>query len=72
MMAPDRMCAPGSEPFSSTTTETSLPCSAASCLSRIAVDRPAGAATHDDDVVLHGFAGAKLGKDLVVGHEGLG
>jgi hypothetical protein len=42
MMAPDRMCAPGSEPFSSTTTETSLPCSVASCLSRIAVDSPAG------------------------------
>ncbi len=42
--APDRMCAPGSEPFSSTTTETSLPDSAASCFRRIAVARPAGPA----------------------------
>jgi hypothetical protein len=36
------MCAPGSEPFSSTTTDTSWPFSAASCLRRMAVDRPAG------------------------------
>ena len=42
MMAPERMCAPGSEPFSSTTTDTSWPFSAASCLSRMAVDRPPG------------------------------
>ena len=42
--APDRMCAPGSEPFSSTTTDTSLPAAAASCFSRIAVDSPAGPA----------------------------
>ena len=42
MMAPDRMCAPGSEPFSSTTTETSRPLLAANCLSRIAVDSPPG------------------------------
>jgi hypothetical protein len=38
--APDRMCAPGSEPFSSTTTDSA----ASSCLSRIAVARPAGPA----------------------------
>ena len=44
MIAPERMWAPGSEPFSSTTTETSLPLSAASCLRRIAVARPAGPA----------------------------
>ena len=40
MTAPDRMCAPGSEPFSSTTTERS----GLSCLRRIAVARPAGPA----------------------------
>ena len=42
--APERMCAPGSEPFSSTTTETSWPAAAASCLSRMAAARPAGPA----------------------------
>ena len=40
--APLKMCAPGSEPFSSTTTETSVPFSAASCFRRIAVARPPG------------------------------
>ena len=38
------MCAPGSEPFSRTTTETSCERSAASCLRRIAVASPAGPA----------------------------
>src|SRR5438034_11132032 len=38
--APDRMCAPTSEPFSSTQTETS----GASCFARIAAARPAGPA----------------------------
>ncbi len=42
MTAPDRMCAPTSEPFSSTQTETSLPPSAASCFNRIAADKPDG------------------------------
>ena len=36
--APDKMCAPGSLPFSSTTTEIS----AFSCFRRMAVARPAG------------------------------
>jgi hypothetical protein len=40
--APLRVWAPGSEPFSSTTTLTSAPLAAANCFSRIAVDRPAG------------------------------
>jgi hypothetical protein len=44
MIAPERMCAPGSEPFSRTTTETSCARSAASCLRRIAAARPAGPA----------------------------
>jgi hypothetical protein len=44
MIAPERMCAPGSEPFSSTTTETSCERSWASCFRRIAVARPAGPA----------------------------
>jgi hypothetical protein len=38
--APERMCAPGSEPFSSTTTLAS----GASCFNRIAVASPAGPA----------------------------
>ena len=42
MMAPERMCAPISEPFSSRQTETSFPLCAASCFSRIAAARPAG------------------------------
>jgi len=42
--APDRMCAPTSDPFSSTQTLRSAPFSAATCLKRIAADRPAGPA----------------------------
>ena len=71
MMAPDRMCAPGSEPFSSTTTEISLPCAAASCFRRMAVGQAGGAAADHDHVVFHGFAGAELGEDFVVRHVGL-
>ena len=44
MTAPLRMCAPGSLPFSRTTTETSLPARDASCFRRIAVASPAGPA----------------------------
>jgi hypothetical protein len=40
--APDRMWAPISEPFSIRQTDTSWLRSAASCLSRIAADSPAG------------------------------
>src|SRR5437016_5892519 len=40
--APERMCAPTSEPFSSTQTLTSRPASAASRFKRIAADRPEG------------------------------
>ncbi len=40
--APDRMCAPTSEPFSSTATETSVPAASASCFSLIAAESPAG------------------------------
>src|SRR5690606_5778781 len=42
--APDRMCAPTSEPFSTTQTLISWPASAAFCFSRQAADRPAGPA----------------------------
>src|SRR5947209_17921114 len=38
MTAPDRICAPTTEPFSTTTTLRS----GSSCFSRIAADRPAG------------------------------
>ena len=41
---PDKICAPTSEPFSTTHIEISLDCSFANCLSRIAVDKPAGPA----------------------------
>ncbi len=44
MTAPDRMCAPTSEPFSTTQTEISFPSSAARCFRRIAALRPAGPA----------------------------
>ena len=40
--APDRIWAPTSEPFSTSATETSVPAAAASCLSRMAADRPDG------------------------------
>ena len=40
--APERMWAPISDPFSTTQTETSWPCSAASCFRRIAAARPEG------------------------------
>ena len=42
MTAPERICAPISEPFSSRQTLISPPFSAASCFSRIAAARPAG------------------------------
>ena len=42
--APDRICAPTSDPFSRMHTLISPPASAASCFSRIAADRPAGPA----------------------------
>ncbi len=42
--APDRICAPTSDPFSRTQTASSPPCSAANCFNRIAADRPAGPA----------------------------
>ena len=42
--APLKMCAPGSEPFSSTTTDMSLPSAAACCLMRMAVASPPGPA----------------------------
>ena len=44
MTAPDRMCAPTSEPFSSTDDGNVLPASAASCFKRMAAARPAGPA----------------------------
>ena len=44
MTAPDKMCAPTSEPFSSTTTDSSRPAAAASCLSLMAAESPAGPA----------------------------
>ncbi|GIW56984.1 MAG: hypothetical protein KatS3mg082_3388 [Nitrospiraceae bacterium] len=42
--APERMCAPTSEPFSSTTIERSVPFASASCFRRIAAVSPAGPA----------------------------
>ena len=50
--APERMCAPTSEPFSSTTTVRS----GLTCFSRIAADRPAGPATDDYHVEFHALA----------------
>ena len=50
--APDRMWAPTSEPFSSTTTESS----GLTCFSRIAAARPAGPGADDHHVEFHAFA----------------
>ena len=51
--APERMCAPISEPFSTTTTDTSPPCSAARCFRRIAVREPGRTRAHDHHVEVH-------------------
>ena len=42
--APDKICAPTSEPFSTITTLISSPAASAFCFSRIAAERPAGPA----------------------------
>ena len=68
MTAPDKMCAPTSEPFSSTTTEISLPACAASCFRRMAAASPAGPAPTIDHVEFHRLARGKLGSLLV--HDG--
>ena len=63
MTAPDRMCAPTSEPFSSTQTPISTP---AFCGELLEADRrreAGGAAADDDDVVLHRFA---FGQNLLL------
>jgi hypothetical protein len=68
--APDRMWAPGSEPFSSTTTLISLPAFSwmFSCLRRMAgLDRPRGPAPrlYDHDVIFHRPGRARLRFTLV-------
>jgi hypothetical protein len=70
MMAPERMCAPGSEPFSSTTTEISLPLFGSELLEPDRGREAGRAAADHDDVVFHGFARAELGEDFVVRHVG--
>jgi hypothetical protein len=72
MMAPDRMWAPGSEPFLEHDHRDLLALLGGQLLEPDRGGQAGRAATHDDDVVLHGFAGAELGKDLVVGHDRAG
>ena len=55
--APDRMWAPTSEPFSTTTTARGL---GRSCFSRIAADEAGRAGADDHHVVLHALAGHGL------------
>ena len=64
MMAPDRMCAPGSEPFSSTTTDSSLLGCGGQLLEVDRRGQAGGAAADDDHVVFHGFARAELRDDF--------
>ncbi len=54
--APDRIWAPTSEPFSSTTTETSLPLLGGELLQPDRGGEPRGPGADDDDVELHGLA----------------
>ena len=54
--APERMCAPTSEPFSSTQTLISCCCSRGELLQADRRGQPGGAGADDDDVVLHRFA----------------
>ncbi len=56
MIAPERMCAPTSEPFSSRQTETSLPVSAGQLLQADRRGETRRAAADDHDVVVHHFA----------------
>ena len=70
--APDMMCAPGSEPFSSTTTEISLPSKAASCFRRIAQAQARRAGADHHHVVVHRFARAVLGEDFLGRHGRVG
>jgi hypothetical protein len=63
--APLRMCAPGSEPFSSTTTDSA----ASICLRRIAVARPAGPAptiTTSYSMLSRGPCWARMSAGLVL------
>ena len=62
MIAPDRMCAPGSEPFSSTTTETSLRVLRRQLLQANRGGQAGRAGADDRHVVLHRFARAVLGR----------
>ena len=53
--APDRMCAPTSEPFSTTQTENPRRRAARELLQPDRRGEPRGAGAHDHDVVLHRF-----------------
>jgi hypothetical protein len=53
--APDRMCAPTSEPFSTMHTLTSCPRSMASCFRADRRGEAGGACAHHDYVILHRF-----------------
>ncbi len=66
MTAPERMWAPTSEPFSSTTTESSLAVLGGELLQADGGGEPGRARADDDHVELHGLARRQL--VLLVGH----
>jgi len=68
MMAPERMCAPGAEPFSSHHDGDVLAFFRGQLLEADGRGQAPGAAADDHHVVFHGFAGTELGEDFFWGH----
>ena len=71
MTAPETMWAPTAEPFSTTTTDSSLPASVGELLQADRRRQTGRAGTDDDDVELHRLSGRQLGcgVDLGLGHR---
>ena len=65
--APERMCAPTSEPFSSTTTEISLPALRGELLQPDGGGKTGGAGADDHHVALHRLA--RLGLSSIECHR---
>ncbi len=70
MTAPETMWAPTAEPFSTTTTDSSLPASARQLLQADRRRQAGRAGTDDDDIEFHRLSGRQLGcgVDLGLGH----
>ena len=67
MTAPDRMCAPTSEPFSSTTTDSSLPGRGGELLQADGGGKAGGARPDDHHVEVHRLARREVGSHVPSG-----